>query len=266
MRANIIKYSAITSANLQNQLAYIWDTFNRSIFMLFIMFIFIQLWSAAFEKQGLSAIGDMTLAKTIYYFLIAEVLQLGQVRHDIRITEEVKDGSIAYTMSKPYNYLFYHFFNGLGEAVVKMGLLFITGLPLVWRHAGIPPLSWGHLPFVILIMLMAMGIDFLFLSMIGLLAFVVEDTFSFRLIYQKIVFIFGGLLIPLDFLPTRLEQIARLLPFQLTTYAPAKLFVNFDWTLFGQLLASGLIWGIILSAILIAQYRWATRRLAVNGG
>jgi len=109
-------------------------------------------------------------------------------------------------------------------------------------------------------------VDFMFLSAIGLLAFMVEDTFSFRLIYQKITFILGGLLIPIDFLPAWLQRIARLLPFQLTTYAPAKLFVAFSWEQFNQLLFSGLLWMAILGLALIWQYRWASQRLAINGG
>ena len=37
--------------------------------------------------------------------------------------------------------------------------------------------------------------------MIGLSAFMVEDVSAFMWIYQKLAFIFGGMLIPLDFYP-----------------------------------------------------------------
>jgi ABC-2 type transport system permease protein len=104
------------------------------------------------------------------------------------------------------------------------------------------------------------------MSIIGLLAFVTEDVQSFRLIYQKFVFILGGLMIPLDFLPDWLHNIARVLPFNLTTYAPAKLFVAFSWQQFGQIILLQLFWLAILGGLLYRQYRWATQRLAVNGG
>jgi ABC-2 type transport system permease protein len=103
-------------------------------------------------------------------------------------------------------------------------------------------------------------------SMIGLLAFVTEDVSSFRLIYQKLVFILGGLMIPLDFLPEWLQGIARVLPFNLTTYAPAKLFVAFTWAQFWQIIPLQLLWLAIIGSGLWLQYRWATRRLDVNGG
>ncbi len=260
------KYRAITATNFQNQLAYIWDAVGRSVFIILIMFIFVQLWTAVYESQGAYEIAGLTLSATIWYFLIAEMIELGKFRHDQLISEEVKDGSIAYTLIRPYNYLSYHFFNGLGDTVVKMALVFLLGLPVVLFYAGRPDVELRHMPAVLLVLILALILDFIMASSIGLLAFVTEDTASFRLIYQKLIFILGGLLIPLDFLPDRLQTLARLLPFSLTTYAPAKLFVAYDATQFSQILASQLIWIVFLGGWLVLQYRWAVRRLSVNGG
>lgn len=265
-RLMLHKYGAITVTNFQNQLAYVWDTINRSLFIVFIMFIFVQLWTAVYGTQNEEAIAGLTLANTIWYLLIAETMELGKFRHDIRISEEVKDGSIAYTLVRPYNYLAYHFFNGLGEAVVRMTLVFTLGLPVVLYFVGAPAVNWATLPLVFVVMLGAIMIDFCVLSIIGLLAFVTEDTSSFRMIYQKLVFILGGLMLPLDFLPDWLRHIAQLLPFNLTTYAPAKLFVAFSWAEFGRFVGLQAMWIAIIGSILMLQYRWAVKRLAVNGG
>lgn len=264
LKAN--KYALITSTNLQNQLAYVWEALNRAFFVVIIMYIFVQLWTAVYRGQGSAEISGLTLSATIWYFLIAEVMELGRSRHDQKISEEVKDGTIAYTMLRPYNYLLYHFFNGLGELLLKMTLIFVLGLPLVLYFAGLPPVTLWQLPLVLLVVCGAIMLDFMIFSIIGLLAFVTEDITSFRLIYQKLVFILGGLLLPLDFLPQRLQQIARLLPFNLTTYAPAKLFAAFEWAQFWQIVTLQLFWMAVIGTILILQYRWATQRLEVNGG
>ena len=266
LRITTIKYGAISLTNLQNQLAYVWDVAGRSAMIIFFMFIFTQLWTAVYESQETAVIAGLTLSNTIWYFLIAEVMELGKPRHDIRISEEVKDGSIAYTMGRPYNYLVYHLANGVGEAAVRMGLVFLLGLPVVIYYAGLPTVAARHLPAVFLVVFLAMLLDFFVFSIIGLLAFVTEDITSFRLIYQKLVFILGGLMIPLDFLPDWLQRIARVLPFSLTTYAPAKLFVAFNPAQFRQIVGSQLIWLVVIGAILYRQYRWAVRRLVVNGG
>ena len=213
LRLIVLKYGAITLMNLQNQLANVWDALGRAVFIVLIMFIFVQLWTAVYESQGTAEIAGLTLADTIWYFLIAEMIELGKFRHDQSISEEVKDGSIAYTLVRPYNYLAYHFFNGMGESLVKMGLIFLLGLPVVLIYAGLPAITLQGFVAFLLVLLLALLLDFCMASSIGLLAFVVEDTFPFRLIYQKLIFILGGLLIPLDFLPLWLQRIARLLPF-----------------------------------------------------
>jgi len=266
LRLTATKYGAITVTNLQNQLAYVWEALNRAVFIVLIMFVFVQLWTAVYQSQGVTEIAGLSLSATIWYLLIAETMELGKMRHDERISEEVKDGSVAYTLTRPYNYLAYHFFNGLGETAVKMLLVFLLGMPLVVYYAGWPTIQPQHLLPVLLIAGLAVLLDFFAFSIIGLLAFVTEDTFSFRLIYQKLVFILGGLMLPLDFLPAWLQPLARVLPFNLTTYAPAKLFVAFTWAQFWQILALQAIWLTVFGLVLWRQYRWASQRLAVNGG
>ncbi len=266
LRVGVAKYGAIAGINLQNQLAYVWDTISRSTHIVVFMFIFTQLWGAVYRLQDVTEINGLTLANTIWYFLMAEVLQIGQIRHDTQITEEIKSGAIAYTLGKPYNYLGYHFSNGMGETIVKMGLLWLLGSPIALAFAGWPDVRLAHLPAIAVVYLLAIVVNFCIISLIGLMAFLIEDTFSLRLIYQKIVFILGGLLIPLDFLPEGLQRVAGLLPFQLTTYAPARLFVGFEWPMFWRQLQMGAIWLAILLGLLSLQYRWAARRLAINGG
>ena len=266
LQTRVAKYGAITLTNLQNQFAYIWDALGRCVFIVLILFIFVQLWSAVYESEGSLEIAGLSLTATIWYFLVAEMIEIGKFRHDVRITEEVKDGSIAYTLVRPYHYLAYHFFNGLGETVVKMALVFLMGMPIAYFSVGLPTVNPLHLPAVLLILCGALTLDFIMASSIGLLAFITEDTFSFRLIYQKLIFILGGLLIPLDFLPDWLARIARALPFSQTTYGPAKLFVAFSGPQFRQILAMQLLWIVLLGALLLVQYRWAVRRLSVNGG
>ena len=260
------KYAAITMTNLQNQLAYIWDAVGRAFFIVIIMFIFVQLWSAVYESQGRAEIAGLSLTATIWYFLLAEMIELGKFRHDQTISDEVKDGTIAYAMIRPYNYLLYHFFNGLGDTLVKMVLIVLLGLPVVVWNVGWPAVDLRVVPLVALMVLLALVLDFIMASSIGLLAFLTEDTSSFRLIYQKLIFILGGLLIPLDFLPQWLARIARALPFAYTTYAPARLFVAFDGVLFVKLLAMQLLWIALLGAVVGIQYRWAVQRLSINGG
>ena len=119
-RGAVKKYVAIARINLLNRLTYIWDTASNSLLMFLFIFIFAQLWGATFEAQGTAVISGLTLNQTVWYFVWAEMIQMGKIRHVQTVSQEVKDGSLAYTLGRPYNYLLYHFFAGFGAVFVRM--------------------------------------------------------------------------------------------------------------------------------------------------
>ena len=103
-------------------------------------------------------------------------------------------------------------------------------------------------------------------AMIGLSAFLVEDVSAFMWIYQKLAFMFGGMLIPLDFYPQWLQVIAKALPFSSITYGPARLFVTPTTELFINVMTLQIIWIVILALLLTFAYRRGVTYLTVNGG
>lgn len=266
VRPSLAKYIAITGTNLQHQFAYLWDFAWRSVFMILIMFIFIQLWSATYKAQGVTRIAGLSLRDTIWYLVLAETVMLGNIRFADQVAQEVRDGSLAYTLGRPYNYLLYHFANGLGDAFIRATLTFATGATLVWLTLGPPPIQAKELPAVLLVLALAYILDFCVHGIIALSAFVTEDITAFQLIYQKLVFILGGLLLPIDFLPDWLQRIANLLPFRLIAYAPGRLFARFEPALFWELLRGQLLWIALLGGILALMFRWGMRRVSINGG
>lgn len=266
VRPSLAKYVAITETNLQNQLAYFWDFAWRSVFMILIMFIFIQLWSATYKAQGVNQIAGLSLLDTIWYLVWAETVMLGNIRFADKVAQEVRDGSIAYTLGRPYNYLLYHLANGLGDALIRATLTLLTGATLVWLLLGPPPAQLAHLPAVLLVLALAYLLDFCIQGIIALSAFITEDITAFQLIYSKIIFILGGLLLPIDFLPDWLQRIAKLLPFRLIAYAPGRLFVSFERALFWEFFRGQLLWIGACGILLALMYRWGTRRVSINGG
>ncbi len=133
------KYYAVFQINLLNSLAYPAELIARSGMILIFMWVFFQLWRIVFSNSGTEIINGLTLQDTIWYLLLAETLELGRPRLARVISDQVKDGSIAYLINKPYNFLIYQLASGLGESLPRMGLLFLVGGALVWVMAGPPP-------------------------------------------------------------------------------------------------------------------------------
>jgi ABC-2 type transport system permease protein len=81
------------------------------------MWIFAQLWKVTYTATGTTTIGGLSLHDTLWYLMLAETIELSRPRLARNIADAVKDGSIAYLLNKPYNFLLYHLSASLGESI-----------------------------------------------------------------------------------------------------------------------------------------------------
>ncbi len=259
------KYWAIFKTQLINSFAYPGDLLSRSVTIIIFMWVFAQLWRVTYQSVGREVISGLTYQETLWYLMLAETIVLSKPRLSTTIAEAVKDGSVVYLLNKPYNFLLYQISIGLGDSVMQMVFNALTGGAIVWLLVGPPPALWGW-PLVLVAVIAAWLIDFCIAAIIGLAAFVTEEVSAFEWIYQKIMFILGGLLIPLDFYPDWLRTIALSLPFAYTIYGPARLFVDPSLTRFAMLLVGQVAWLVVLGGLLTFLYRKGVTWLTINGG
>jgi len=262
---SIRKYTAIFRITLINSLAYPGELIGRSLMIVPFMWIFYQLWKVTFSAAGTDTINGMTLYSTMWYLMMAETIELSRPRLSNTISDNVKDGSIAYILNKPYNFLLYQFSNSMGETIFRAMMNALFGGLVIWWLVGPPPapLGWA---FAILALFGTWIMNFCISCLIGLSAFLVEEVSPFVWIYQKFVFILGGFLIPLDFYPAWLQSIAKALPFAYMIYGPSKLFIAPSLGLFVNIFSMQIVWSIVLGAILVFAYRRGVAYLTVNGG
>ncbi len=259
------KYVAIFRTQLINSLAYPLNFMGRSLMVVMFLWIFLQLWRTVYTINGQGIINGLSLHDTLWYLMLAETLELGRPRLDGVISAAVKDGSIAYLLNKPYDFLLYQLSIGLGESLPQMGTNALFGGALVWVMLGPPPIVWGW-PGTFLALAGAWLLHFCVNALIGLAAFITEEVTPFTWIYQKMVFVLGGMLIPLDFYPVWLQNIVYKLPFAAMMYIPARLFVQPTWERFWRAMSIQIFWLFILGGLLVLFYRLGLRRLAINGG
>ena len=250
---SIKKYRAIFQITLINSLAYPGELVGRSLMIIPFMWIFYQLWQVTFSAAGTDTINGMTLYSTMWYLMMAETIELSRPQLARTISDNVKDGSIAYILNKPYNFLLYQFSNSMGETIFRALMNAIFGSLIVWWLVGSPPGPIGWV-LAIIALLGTWIMNFCITCLIGLSAFLVEEIAPFLWIYQKFVFILGGFLIPLDFYPPWLQTIAKALPFAYMIYGPSKLFVAPSAELFVNVITMQIVWTAVLGSILILSY------------
>lgn len=258
------KYFVITKVSLSNATAYRASILSRFCFYTLFIYVFMGLWKAIYRE---GSVHGYEYVQMVWYLIMTEFVAFSCGSSIFNtMNTDVKSGSIAYLLGRPTHYVFYQFFNSLGQILlnficfgvlaISLGLLFVGPLP-TFRLSGLLPL--------LLSVAISIMLNYFFLMLIGLSSFIMEDNFALYLIYQKLCFMLGTFL-PVEFLPAWLQPIAKSLPFSYVYWAPAKLFVNYSPALFWELVPRQALWGAAAFVLTLLFYRVGVRRLQVNGG
>ena len=274
------KYLAVFRITLMNNLAYIQDVAMNSIFMVVVIFVFVALWKTTYSVTGQQALGGFTLQQTIWYLVMTETITMSSPRMTARIDAEVKGGDLAYNLNRPYNYIGFQYASFLGEAAVRFGVNLMAGGLVAWLSVGLPVGGAGAgaggagqvvavvAPVVAsaLAILGAVSLYFTNMMALGLLAFWVEDASAIFLVYERSMWILGGLLLPLSLFPEAIRRIAEVLPFRFIINGPAQLAVRFSAGDFWRVAVGQSVWLVVTGAALALVYRAGVKRVNINGG
>jgi ABC-2 type transport system permease protein len=258
------KYVVITRVSLINAIQYRANVYSRFAFYTLFIYVFMSLWRAIYAEGGVQG---YTHTQLVWYLIMTEFIAFTGGSGILNtINNEVKSGSVAYHLGRPTHYIVYQFASSLGQILFNMlsfgalaaalGFLFVGPL-MTFRAAGIPAM--------LLSLTLSILMNYFFLALIGLTAFVLEDNFAIFLIYQKLTFMLG-MFLPVEFLPGWLQAAAKSLPFSYVHWAPARLFVAYSRELAMELIPRQIMWTVMAVALTLLCYRAAVRRLHVNGG
>ena len=102
--------------------------------------------------------------------------------------------------------------------------------------------------------------------LIGLTAFWLSDISPLFWIWQKLLFVLGGLMLPLSLYPAWLHEAAHYTPFPWLLGGPAGFMVSVDLATVTPLAAGLVFWMVAVLLVATATYRRAIRSVHVNGG
>lgn len=258
------KYLRILRYAARDQLAYLPAFLMRNLFLVIILFIFFSLWKVLYAGQSL--IAGLTIVQSLWYLTFTETVELSKSRLLGRIQEEVKDGTLAVALTRPYSYPVSHFFHAMGESMVRMLPILAVGFACAFLFVGPLPGYLRALPFGLILLLCGAALNTLWMLCIALLAFWSEEVMPYYWIVQKLIFILGGLFLPIDMFPGWLAGIARALPFAFNAYWPAYTMVNFSWRAFLTGLSGAACYIAALSALAALLYGLGKRRVHAQGG
>lgn len=150
----------------------------------------------------------------------------------------------------------------VGKGAAPAGGVLPVGAVVATATAGGPPRPVA-LALAVPSVVLAIACNIVAQHAFAAAAFWLRDAGSAWFLYQKLVFVLGGMLIPLEALPGWLERTAAVLPFQAMSYTPARLASGH---LEPALVLQQIGWLVVLAAGATALFRAGERRLQVVGG
>lgn len=262
-----IKYFEIAKVNYFNSSAYLINFISKSMIVIIKIWIFTQLYKVSYSISGVSEIGGLTIAMVVWSLMMTQSFrtatnpQLSKI-----INEEVKSGTLAYSVNRPYSYILFHFSGFIGRSIPNLFINLFIGSLAAFVLIGPIKLGWEAIVFGVILFFFGYVLDFFVSLIIGLIAFWIEDTSAFIWIYSKGQLVFGGFILPIALFPDFLQRIAELLPFSQMYYGAARLIVHFESTLFLQYLTTQLVWILFFGIIAYYLFNKGIKHVSINGG
>lgn len=261
------KYLYIYKSEIMSNLQYISNILVGFIGYIIMIFIFLNLWNYMYDNPD-ELINGYNKSQMIWYVIITEIIWscVKGRKFCKKIIDDVRSGNIAYNINKPYSYIGYSIASHLGESTLR-GILYLPmAIVLGIIFIGtIPALNILQIIVIMLIISLSVTISSLIIILIGLLSFVIEDANPVYWIYSKIVLMIGTIF-PVEYFPAALQPIINISPIYVTSYGPAKLFVDFNWNTCKTVLIAQIIYIIITYTLCVLMYKKGVKKLNVNGG
>ncbi|MBH5318965.1 ABC-2 family transporter protein [Paenibacillus sp. GSMTC-2017] len=225
------------------------------------------LWQAIYGEQD--TLAGFTVAQMTTYIAVSWMARAFYFNNlDREIANEIRDGSVAVQLIRPYSYLLVKMMQGFGEGLFRLLLFMVPGLAIVCL---IFPVSLPTDPAVWLIYLVMLFFSFLINSQIniltGLFAFFVENNEGMMRMKRVMVDLFSGVVVPIAFFPGWLTGIMEWLPFQAITYLPSSVFTGrTPLNEAAGVFSIQVMWFVILLIPIWLTWRAARKRLIVQGG
>lgn len=236
--------------------------FVTVFFYVAVVSVLSALWRTATQANGGVVAGYSAVALTWYVATSEAATVTLNTRLIEEAGEDIASGSVAVELLRPVSVLWLRVATQVGGSLPRIALCGAIGLLYSTWMAGPPPNPWSLL-LAAPSLLLAITCNLVAQHAFAGASFWVRDARSTWFLYQKFVFIVGGMLLPLQVLPTAMFRVALWLPFMAMAYAPSRLASgSFE----PQLLVVQVGWLGALSFLAVGVFARGERRLQVVGG
>jgi ABC-2 type transport system permease protein len=260
---SVQKYTAFFCLSFRHALKNYKALAGLSIFLVTCLIIFANLWKIAAAKTGAVSLQPDQL---LWYIAFNEwvLVSIPDTQDDME--EDLRSGRLAYLLPRPISYPGATFAEAAGTLAANLIVLGIVTFAFTWWQAGALPFHPMGLPVTLIFGFLSGLIAVVFQMIVGLSAFWVHDVNPFYWIWEKMLFMLGGLMLPLAIYPEWMQMLAHLTPFPAILSQRSSLALDFNIGNIAALSASLFLWGLLGLVTLTVLYRKGLKVLNVEGG
>ena len=254
------KYFSIFKYSLKMNTTFIFDyLFSISSYTIHII-VFNSLWDFILKDGSMFG---YTKNELIWYIIITEFITYSVIKFYNKISDMVKDGTIANLLIKPMNFLLY-IISEQSANIIKVFINAIAAILLGRIFGGAIVITFEILIFFIISTIFSLMIAMCIQLILGLVAFYIEETKSIWFIIQKAQFLL--VFVPIEFYGDFVQKLLVFLPTTHMIYTPATILIKYDFQSCIALLSMQIINIIVLSLVTCILYKKGVRKINVNGG
>lgn len=219
------------------------------------------------EANGGSLRGMSTEQLATFAFVSQAFIMVIGAFGDTELAERIRSGDVVIDLYRPADFQFWWLATWMGKSAFQ---LLGRGIPPIVLGAIAFDLVWPdptHLvPFAFAVVC-ATTIGFGLRFLTNLVTFWLLDNQGIEQTLTMLIAFFAGMLLPINFFPSWLEGVARVLPFAAMMQLPAEIYLGLHQgsdLVFVLALQAAWAVGLLLTGRLVL--RIATRRVVIQGG
>jgi len=264
VRNKFTKYKSVFCANVKAQLAYRGIVLEIAFYYIMECVLLVFLWRAIYS--GNHTLYGRTLAQMKGYLLASSAFSSIYSYPSIHfLSLDIRNGEIAYTLSRPIDFQAQFIFKNLGRTVSSMLVIAPFYILLSLAFGATPS---GNAFFTVSSLAMGILLCISFDFCLGVLCFWTENSWGVSLARQIALQYLSGAFVPLDCFPPQIAKILRdYFPFSGIVYFPVQFATQrFSMTYFLDRVKFQAAWCLMFLVFGRLLYLLVRRITTVNGG
>lgn len=267
MKKEIRKYSSILSISIKDATTYRIELLLWSVIDAMPLIATLSLWLSVYGERNV--IAGYTKTALISYYIFGYIFQdLTGSHFEEDALKDIRKGTIASKLIKPFSLK-------IGLIVREIGwraMTFLTtSMPVIiiiyfFAKDLITPVGTKYLIILPLFLGMAYLMDTIYSLMITAMGFVFEEANSLSHLKWMLGWLFSGSMMPFEFMPNWLKNIASMLPFQFRYYIPIQIVQGqFTTTEIIRNIFIALLWLLVLVVLLNGLWKRNIKKFTAVG-